>query len=89
MTRNQIIRRVAELTDDNQRLTIRTPELEGQLATLRLFSNDLCNSPTKWNRNKGARVYTVKEAEKRLRGLTPKLPRYFEDGAFVERILNP
>ena len=90
MTRNDIIKHVGELIDDNKCVTLRTPEIESQLGTLYLFSNDLCNAPTARNRRLGARTYTLKQAERRLRELTPKWPpKHFEDGAFVLAVMNP
>ena len=66
MTRNEIIKVTGDMID---RMRPITSEDYAHLGELERFANDLCNAPTRHNRERRAITYTVRMAERKLREL--------------------
>jgi len=69
MTRNEIIKITGDLIDRIRPITV---DDYAHLGELERFANDLCNAPTKHNRERRAITYTVRMATKKLSELRRK-----------------
>lgn len=74
MTRNEIIKSAGSLLD-RAKVSANTPEAWSIVGLLEAFVNDLCDCPTRRNRDLGATVYTVKQAKVRLKELRERVEK--------------